>query len=378
MYVERDDVRPAACNMIPFFDLKKQYISIQSQIDNATRRVYASGWFILGPETEAFENEFAQYIGAQHCSGVNSGTDALHLAIRALGIGKGDEVITVPNTAVATVSAIEMAGATPVLCDVRQDSMTMDADSFASVITDKTRAVIPVHLFGQAAELDAIIGIARQYKLAVIEDCAQAHGAKYQGQRVGTFGDVACFSFYPTKNLGAYGDGGAIVTNDARLAEKVKLLRQYGWRARYESEISGVNSRLDELQAALLRVKLKHLDAWNTARRERAAMYTELLPNKRVAPPVEMPYAEHVFHLYVVQSAVRDYLAAFLKEREIGTAIQYPTPIHLQQAYQHLAPEGSLPVSEKLAREILSLPLYPELPLSDVRTVADAIREFES
>ncbi len=363
---------------IPFFDLKRQYESIKAEIDGATRRVYASGWFILGTETEAFENEFAAYIGAEHAIGVNSGTDALHLAIRALGIGKGDEVITVPNTAVATVAAIEMAGATPVLCDVREDSMTMDADSFASAITDKSRAVIPVHLFGQAAELDAIIGIARQYKLAIIEDCAQAHGAKYQGQRVGTFGDIAAFSFYPTKNLGAYGDGGAIVTNDSNLADKVKLLRQYGWRSRYESEISGVNSRLDEVQAAVLRVKLKHLDAWNTARRERAALYTELLPSKRVKPPVEMPYAEHVFHLYVTQCAMRDYLTAFLKEREIGTAIQYPTPIHWQPAYEHLAPDGSLPVAEKLAREILSLPLYPELPLVDVRTVADAIREFES
>lgn len=364
--------------MIPFFDLKKQYETIKAEIDGATRRVYASGQFILGAETEAFEDEFAQYLGVEHAIGVNSGTDALHLAIRALGIGKGDEVITVPNTAVATVSAIEMAGATPVLCDVRQDSMTMDADSFASVISDRTRAVIPVHLFGQAAELDAIIGIARQYKLAVIEDCAQAHGAKYQGQRVGSFGDIAAFSFYPTKNLGGYGDGGAVVTNDARLAEKVKLLRQYGWRSRYESEIAGVNTRLDELQAALLRVKLKHLDDWNAARRERAALYTELLPHKRVAPPAEMPYGEHVFHLYVTQCAMRDYLSAFLKEREIGTAIQYPTPIHMQTAYQSLAPEGSLPVAEKLAREILSLPLYPELPMSDVQTVADAIREFEA
>lgn len=369
--------------MIPFFDLKKQYISIQSEIDAATRRVYANGMFILGPETDAFEKEFAEYIGTEHCIGVNSGTDALHLAIRALGIGKGDEVITVPNTAVATVSAIEMAGATPVLCDVNADSMTMNADSFASVITDKTKAVIPVHLFGQSAELDPIIGIARQYKLAIIEDCAQAHGAKYQGQKVGTFGDIAIFSFYPTKNLGAYGDGGAVVTNDARLAEKVKLLRQYGWRVRYESEISGINSRLDELQAALLRVKLKHLDNWNKARRDRAAIYTELLPGKRVTPPAEMPYAEHIFHLYVVQcdetkGGSREYLSLFLKEREIGTAIQYPTPIHLQPAYQHLAPAGSLPVAEKLAREILSLPLYPELPLADVRAVADAIREFES
>lgn len=363
--------------MIPFFDLKKQYASIKSDIDAATRRVYASGWFILGPETEAFETEFAQYLGVEHAIGVNSGTDALHLAMRALGIGKGDEVVTVPNTAVATVSAIEMAGATPVFCDVRADSMTMDADSFATVVTERTRAVIPVHLFGQPAELDAILGIARQYKLAVIEDCAQAHGAKYQEQRVSTFGDIAAFSFYPTKNLGAYGDGGAVVTNDARLADKVRLLRQYGWRTRYESEISGVNTRLDELQAAILRVKLKHLDEWNAARRERAAMYTELLPNKRVHSPVEMPYGEHVFHLYVVQCAMREYLAAFLKEREIGTAIQYPTPIHLQPAYQHLAPEGSLPVAEKLAREILSLPLYPELPLADVRSVADAIREFE-
>ncbi len=367
---------------IPFFDLKPQYASIKSEIDEATQRVYAGGWFILGPETEAFENEFAQYIGAQYAVGVNSGTDALHLALRALGLGQGDEVITVPNTAVATVAAIELAGATPVLCDVNADSMTMNADSFAAAITDNTRAVIPVHLFGQSAELDPIIGIARQYKLAIIEDCAQAHGAKYQGQRVGTFGDVAAFSFYPTKNLGAYGDGGAVVTNDARLAEKVKLLRQYGWRTRYESETSGVNTRLDELQAAILRVKLKHLDAWNAARRERAAMYTELLPNKRVHPPTEMPYAEHVFHLYVTQcdedtGASRDYLAAFLRERGIGTAVQYPTPIHLQPAYEALAPEGSLPVAEKLARIILSLPLYPELPLDDVRFVADAIREFE-
>lgn len=363
---------------IPFFDLKKQYESIKAEIDGATRRVLASGMFILGQETEAFETEFAEYLGAKHAVGVNSGTDALHLAIRALGIGKGDEVITVPNTAVATVSAIEMAGATPVLCDVRADSMTMDADSFATVITDKTRAVIPVHLFGQAAELDAIIGIARQYRLAIIEDCAQAHGAKYQGQLVGTFGDIAAFSFYPTKNLGAYGDGGAVVTNDERLYDKLKLLRQYGWRSRYESEISGVNTRLDEMQAAVLRVKLKHLDAWNAARRERAAVYTEMMPNKRVTSPVEMPYGEHVYHLYVVQCAMRDYLSAFLKEREIGTAIQYPTPIHLQQAYQQLAPAGSLPVAEKLAREIVSLPLYPELPLVDVHTVAEALREFET
>lgn len=363
--------------MIPFFDLKAQYQSIRSEIDAATARVYANGWFILGPEVEAFENEFAGYIGAAHGIGVGSGTEALHLSLRALGIGAGDEVITVPNTAVATVAAIEMTGATPVLVDVLGDAMTMDPDAFAAAITSSTRAVIPVHLFGQAADLDPVVGIARQFHLAVVEDCAQAHGATYQGQRVGSFGDIAAFSFYPTKNLGAYGDGGAIVTSDARLAERVKLLRQYGWRARYESEISGVNSRLDEVQAAVLRVKLKYLDEWNRARRERAAIYTELLPDRRVHPPAEMPYGEHVFHLYVTQSPVRDYLAAFLKEREIGTAIQYPTPIHLQGAYGHLAPQGALPVAERLANEILSLPLYPELPLEDVRAVADAIRDFD-
>lgn len=362
--------------MIPFFDLKPQYASIQQEIDAATARVYQSGRFILGPETEAFENEFAAYIGAGHAVGVNSGTDALYLALRALDVGPGDEVITVANTAVATVAAIEMSGATPVLVDVCADSMTMDADAFANAVTPRTRAVIPVHLFGQSAELDPILGIARQFKLAVVEDCAQAHGATYHGTRVGTYGDIAAFSFYPTKNLGAYGDGGAVVTNDAHLAERVRLLRQYGWRVRYESERSGVNSRLDELQAALLRVKLKHLDAWNAARRERAALYTELLPGGRVHPPVEMAYGEHVFHLYVVQCEARDYLATFLQQREIGTMVHYPTPVHLQTAYETLAPAGSLPVTEKLAHQILSLPLYPELPLGDVRRVADALREF--
>lgn len=364
--------------MIPFFDLKKQYEAIKAEIDAATARVYAGGWFILGPEVEAFEQEFAQYIGVKHGIGVGSGTEALHLALRALGVGKGDEVITVPNTAVATVAAIELAGAMPVLVDVQNDSMTMNPDAFAAAITPQTRAVIPVHLFGQSADLDPIIGIARQYHLAVVEDCAQAHGASYRRQRVGSYGDIAAFSFYPTKNLGAYGDGGAVVTNDTRLAEKVKLLRQYGWRTRYESEISGVNSRLDELQAAILRVKLKHLDEWNRARRERAAVYTELLPGRRVQPPTEMPYGEHVYHLYVTQSPMRDYLATYLKAREIGTAIQYPTPIHLQTAYAHLAKRGALPVAERLAHEILSLPLYPELPMEDVHAVAEAVRTFEA
>ena len=362
---------------IPFFDLKKQYETIQSEIDAATARVLQSGWFILGPQVEAFENEFARYIGAQHGIGVGSGTEALHLALLAMGVGAGDEVITVPNTAVATVAAIELAGAQPVLVDVCVDSMTMDPASLEAAVTPRTRAIIPVHLFGQPAELEPIIRIARQHKLAVLEDCAQAHGATYRGKRVGAIGDIAAFSFYPTKNLAAYGDGGMILTNDGQLAERVRLTRQYGWRERYESETRGLNSRLDELQAAILRVKLRHLDEWNQARRERAAIYTELLPNRHVRAPAEMPYAKHVFHLYVVQTDRRAALAEFLKARGIGTAVHYPTPIHRQAAYGHLAPEGALPVAERLAREILSLPLYPELPLADVRAVAAAIRDFE-
>jgi dTDP-4-amino-4,6-dideoxygalactose transaminase len=362
---------------IPFFDLKQQYTSIQSEIDAATARVLKSGWFILGPEVQAFENEFAEYVGARYGIGVGSGTEALHLALLALEVGAGDEVITVPNTAVATVAAIELAGAQPVLVDVCADSMTMDPARVEAAITPRTRALIPVHLFGQSADLEPLAQIARKHKLALLEDCAQAHGATYRGGRVGTFGDIAAFSFYPTKNLGAYGDGGMILTNDAGLAERVRLARQYGWRERYESETHGLNSRLDELQAAILRVKLTHLDAWNQARRERAAVYTELVPNRRVRAPVEMSYARHVFHLYVVQAERRAALAQFLQARGIGTAIHYPTPVHLQGAYRHLAPEGALPVSERLAREILSLPLYPELELADVRVVAEAIRDFE-
>ncbi len=364
--------------MVPFFDLTKQYESIQPEIDAATARVLKSGWFILGPEVKAFEKEFAAYIGAAHAIGVGSGTEALHLALLALGVGSGDEVITVPNTAVATVAAIEMTGARAVLCDVRPDSMLIDVEQLARAITPRTKAIIPVHLFGQSADLDPILHLAHAHapRIFVLEDCAQAHGATYRGKRVGAYGDIAAFSFYPTKNLGAYGDGGAIVTNDAALAERVDLLRQYGWRERYSSDIKGTNSRLDELQAAVLRVKLRHLDAWNAARRERAALYTELL--RAIAPPREMAYGQAVYHLYVIQSARRDELAAHLQARGIGTAIQYPHAIHRQPAYANLGyREGDLPVAERLAREILSLPLYPELPLDDVRAVAQAVNEFK-
>ena len=362
--------------MIPFFDLTKQYASIQSEIDDAAARVMRSGWFILGPEVKTFENEFAEYQGVKHAVGVGSGTEAIHIALLALGIGAGDEVITVPNTAVATVAAIELTGARAVLCDVRQDSMLLDVEQLERAITPRAKAIIPVHLFGQSCDLDPILRIARANKIFVLEDCAQAHGATYRGKRVGTHGDIAALSFYPTKNLGAYGDGGAIITHDAALAERVNLLRQYGWRERYASEIKGKNSRLDELQAAILRVKLRHLDEWNAARRERAALYTELL--RTVTPPRERPYGQSVYHLYVVQTPRRDALIAHLKTRSIGAAIQYPLAIHQQAAYTNLGyRDADLPVASRLAREIVSLPLYPELALDDVRAVAQAVNEFK-
>ncbi len=362
--------------MIPFFDLKKQHASIQAELLEAAQRVMASGWFILGPEVEAFEREFAAYLGVAHAVGVGSGTEALHLALRALCVGQGDEVVTVPNTAVATVAAIEMTGARAVLCDVRPDSMTIDVDALAAAITPRTRAIIPVHLFGQSADLEPILKLARAKNIKVLEDCAQAHGATYRGKRVGGWGDIAAFSFYPTKNLGAYGDGGAVVTQDAVLAEQVRLLRAYGWRERYTSSIKGVNSRLDELQAAILRVKLRYLDQWNAARRERAGLYAELL--RTVTAPCEMAYGQAVYHLYVVQSQQRDALADHLKAHGIGTAIHYPVPIHLQPAYTDLGyGSGALPVAERLAREILSLPLYPELSLDEVRAIAAAVNGFK-
>ena len=363
--------------MIPFFDLTKQYESIKSEIDEATARVLKGGWYILGPEVKAFEQEFADYVGVKHCSGVGSGTEALHLALLALGVGEGDEVITVTNTAVATVAAIELTGARPVLVDVRPDTMLMDTEKLASAITPRTKVIIPVHLFGQSVDLDLILELARSKKIAVLEDCAQAHGATYHGKRVGSYGDIAAFSFYPTKNLGAYGDGGAIVSNNSELIERVNLLRQYGWRERYTSDIKGMNSRLDELQAAVLRVKLRHLDLWNAARRERAALYTELVHT--VTLPREMPYGQAVYHLYVVQTPKREALIAHLKERGIGTMIQYPHAIHLQPAYANLGyREGSLPVSERLAREIVSLPLYPELSMDDVHAIASQVNQFNS
>lgn len=360
---------------IPFNELRSGYLAQQSEIDAAVRRVLESGWYILGQETTVFEQEFAAYCGAAGCVGVNSGTDALYLALRACNVGPGDEVITVAHTAVATVAAIRMTGATPVLVDIDPDTYTMAPAALAAALTPATRAVIPVHLYGHPADMDAICAVARA--CFVIEDCAQAHGAQYKGRPVGSFGDLACYSFYPTKNLGALGDGGAVTSNNLELLDKVRLLREYGWtpQERYVSHVEGINSRLDELQAAILRVRLRHLDAGNATRRRLAALYDELLP-AAVKHPAERPNARHVYHLYVIQHADRDRLRARLAEQGIGAGIHYPVPVHLQPAYQadQLRCQP-LPVTEQAAREVLSLPMHPTLTEVQVRTVAAAVTQ---
>jgi dTDP-4-amino-4,6-dideoxygalactose transaminase len=355
---------------------RAQYLSHKAEIDAAIAAVLDGNRYILGPQTQAFEQEFAAYLGVRHAYGVGSGTEALHVALRACHIGAGDEIITVAHTAVATVAAIELAGATPVLVDIDPATYTIDPDKVAAAITPRTKAIVPVHLYGAAANLSPIVDLARRHNLTVIEDCAQAHGARYADRAAGSIGDVACLSFYPTKNLGAIGDGGLVATDNPAIADNVQLLRQYGWRERYVSEISGWNSRLDELQAAILRVKLRHLDADNDKRRALAAIYAEELAGV-VTIPIEPVNTRHIYHLYVIRHPQRDALMRFLNERGIGTAIHYPVPVHLQPAYRgRLGDVGSLPETERAAQEIVSLPIYPELGEQDVRTVAQAIRDF--
>ncbi len=363
--------------MIQPVDLKRQYASIKGEVDAAVARVLEGGWYILGEQVAAFESEFASRCGVAHAVGVGSGTAALHLALAACGVGPGDEVITVSHTATATVAAIELAGARPVLVDIDPMCYTLDPDRLEAVITPRTRAVIPVHLYGCPADLGPIMEIAHQHNLFVVEDCAQAHGAGYRGRPVGSWGHLATFSFYPTKNLGACGDGGIVITNDQGLAGQVRLLRQYGWRERYVSSLKGLNSRLDELQAAILRVKLRHLDGWNDRRRLLACLYNERLAGSGIVTPREPEYATHVYHLYVVRHPRRDELQAFLRQKGIGSLIHYPVPVHLQPAYRDLGQKaGSLPATEAAAREVLSLPLYPELREEEVVTVADAVTAF--
>jgi dTDP-3-amino-3,4,6-trideoxy-alpha-D-glucose transaminase len=358
--------------VIPFNDLKPLAEELAGELEEAVLRVLRSGWYILGPELEAFEADFAAWHGVAHAVGVANGTDAIELALRALGIGPGDEVITVSHTAVATVCAVERAGATPVLVDVDEATFTMDPAAAAAAITPRTRAIVPVHLYGQPADMEAFVALAAQHGLALVEDCAQAHGARLGGRLVGTFGHLAAFSFYPTKNLGALGDAGAVITGDAGLAEKLRRLRHYGQTVRYRHEQRGVNSRLDEMQAALLRVKLAHLAAHTGARRGLACRYGAGLEG--VTQPAVRPGAEHVFHLYVVRHPRRDALMAALAERGIGTLIHYPIPAHRQAAYADLgyAP-GALPVTERIAGEILSLPLYLGLTEQNVDTIVEAV-----
>jgi dTDP-4-amino-4,6-dideoxygalactose transaminase len=367
---------------VPAANPHASYIAHQEEIDAAIHRVLASGWYVLGQEISAFEEEFAGYIGSREAVGVGSGTDALVLALRACGVGPGDAVLTVSHTAVATVAAIELAGARPVLAEVEPETFTLDPAGLEAALqapgAADIKAIIAVHLYGHPANLPAILEIAARHRLKVIEDCAQAHGAAVQGRKVGALGaQAAAFSFYPTKNLGALGDGGAVVTDDPDVAAQVRLLRQYGWRQRYVSELPGLNSRLDELQAAVLRVKLRYLDQENGRRREIAALYNSLLAQTPLGLPPVRPGTTHVYHQYVVRSRHRDQLQAYLEAHGIGTMIHYPVPVHLQPAYRgRLRLANRLAGTEALCREILSLPLYPHLSDADVERVGGVITDF--
>ncbi len=362
---------------IPLINPRASYLACKEEIDAAIARVMESGRYILGQEVVAFEQEFAAYIGVRYGIGVGSGTEALHIALRACGIKPGDEVITVSHTAVATVAAIQLCGARPILVDIDPDTFVIDANQIERAMTSRTKAIIPVHLYGNMAEMQVIRSIADRHGLRIIEDCAQSHGATYGGQKSGAWGSMAAFSFYPTKNLGALGDAGMVVTNDPELSDRVRLLREYGWRQRYVSEIPGLNSRLDELQAAVLRVKLKHLDQWNEERRKKAKIYTERLAPLGIVCPSEGLGVKHVYHLYVIRTKERDALQGFLKKKGIQTLIHYPVPIHLQKAYEDLGyRQGDLPLTEQCSLEILSLPFFPEIRESEMEEVAKGIRSF--
>ena len=361
--------------MVPFVDLGAQYRSIKPEIDAAIARVLDSAQFVLGPEVEAFEREFAAFCGTAHGVAVNSGTSALHLALLAADIGPGDEVITVPFTFVASVAAIDYTGARPVFVDVDDRSLTMDPSAIEAAITPRTKAIIPVHLYGQTADMDPIREIASRHGLTVIEDAAQAHGATYKGRPAGSLGDLGCFSFYPSKNLGAYGEGGIVVTDRDDYAARIRLLRDWGQDSKYHHAVRGFNARMEGFQGAILRVKLRHLPAWTDARRQHAARYHALLADAGLRLPGEMPYATHVYHLYTVRSGGRDDLRAALAADGIHSGLHYPIPVHLQSAYADLGySRGDFPVSEQAADEVLSLPMFPEMTGEQIETVAASVR----
>jgi dTDP-4-amino-4,6-dideoxygalactose transaminase len=364
----------AAKTTIRSVDLNREFREIGADINEAISRVLRSGWFVLGNEVAQFEQEFSGYLGVKHALGVNSGSDALFLALKALGIDKTDEVITVSHTMVSTADAIVRCGATPVFVDIEPDTYCMDVERIEEKITERTKAILPVHLYGHPVELDRITQFAKRYELSVVEDACQAHGAEYKGKKVGSFGDIGCFSFYPTKNLGCYGDGGIVVTNDSDLAKNVEMLRNYGQSQRYHHDVVGINSRLDELQAAILRVKLRRLDVWNKTRRELAKYYTELLEPTDIKLPVEKGYAKHVYHQFVVQLSQRNELQRYLKRNGVQTQIHYPIPVHKQKAYEGVGDSANLPVTEIACAEILSLPLFHTLTFDEVSRVGELIR----
>jgi dTDP-4-amino-4,6-dideoxygalactose transaminase len=360
--------------MIPFVDLKAQYRSIKDEVNAAIGRVLENTSFILGPEVQAFEEAFAEYVGAKYCVALNSGTAAVQVAVQSCGIGAGDEVIIPANTFFATAEGVSTAGAKPVLVDADSVSYNIDVTKIEAAITPRTRAIMPVHLYGQSADLDPIKEIAERHKLAVIEDAAQAHGSLYKGKRVGAMGQAGCFSFYPGKNLGAYGEGGALVTNDEAVAHQARLLRDHGSAKKYHHEIIGYNFRMEGIQGAVLNVKLKYLDQWNDLRRQNAVRYNELLVDSVLTLPAEMEYARHIYHLYVVQSDDRDGLQQSLTAADIQTGIHYPIPIHLQPAYAFLGHKaGDFPESERQAGRILSFPMFPELTSEQIEEVAAAV-----
>jgi dTDP-4-amino-4,6-dideoxygalactose transaminase len=359
---------------VPFLDLKAQYHSIKPEIDAAISKILESSQFVLGEEVAAFEREFAAYCGAAQGIAVNSGTSALHLAFLAAGIGPGDEVITIPHTFVATVAAIRYTGARPVFVDVDPVTFTMDPTKLAAALTPRTKAIVPVHLYGQPADMDPILEIARRHELLVVEDAAQAHGARYRERPVGSMGDMACFSFYPGKNLGAYGEGGLVVTGSDEYAKTIRMLRDWGQDRKYHHVLPGYNYRMEGMQGAILRVKLRHLDKWTQARRAHAARYRALLADTDLGLPAELPNARHVYHVYAVRTRERPALIKALDAQGIQTGIHYPVPVHLQPAYADSAwTRGSFPHSEKAADEVLSLPMYPEMTEEHLEAVSRAL-----
>lgn len=362
--------------MIPFLDIKAQYATIQPAIEAAALRVLRSGHYVLGEEVAALEQEFAAYCGTSHAIAVNTGTSALHLALIAAGIGRGDEVITTPFTFVATAAAIRYVGARPVFVDIDPTTFTLDPNQIEAAITARTRAILPVHLYGQIADMDAILQVAARYGLTVIEDACQAHGAQYDTRRAGSMGLSGCFSFYPGKNLGACGEGGMIVTSNDEQAHTMRMLRDWGQDRRYHHVLEGYNYRMDAIQGAILRVKLRQIESWTEARRTRARLYTQMLADAPLAVPREALGRRHVWHIFAVRTDRREELQQFLKSEGVETGLHYPVPVHLQPAYADLGHQpGDFPEAEAAANSVLSLPLYPELSLREVEIISDLVRQ---